>query len=86
MLFFMKKNLTALGETHIVTVDGTAGNSRVCDECYGETWQLILQRIIAVDQCRCLNAVEKMYAGKKGFLVIRTTNGLRDWRLFRMCL
>ena len=26
------------------------------------------QRIIAAVQCRCLNAVQNMYAGKKGFL------------------
>lgn len=66
-VIFYEDEFNALGETHIVTVDGTAGTKGFVTnvmECLGNDFSTYY----SCGPMPMLNAVEKMYDGKKGFL------------------
>ena len=66
-VIFYEDEFNALGETHIVTVDGTAGTKGFVTnvmECLGKDFSTFY----SCGPMPMLNAVEKMYDGKKGFL------------------
>ena len=82
---FYEEEFSELGETHIVTVDGTQGTAgfvtTVMEKLGNE-----FSTYYSCGPMPMLDAVAKHVRGKKGFLVFRTTDGLRNWCLFRMCL
>jgi dihydroorotate dehydrogenase electron transfer subunit len=64
---FYNEEFKALGETHIVTVDGTAGTLGFVTNVM-EKLGTDFSTYYSCGPMPMLNAVEKMYEGKKGFL------------------
>ncbi|WP_342509336.1 dihydroorotate dehydrogenase electron transfer subunit [Sporosarcina sp. FSL K6-2383] len=64
---FYEEKFAALGDTHIVTVDGTAGTAGFVTTVM-ETLGTEFATYYSCGPMPMLNAVEKMYVGKKGFL------------------
>ena len=64
---FYEEEFSALGETHIVTVDGTAGSQGFVTNVM-EKLGNDFSTYYSCGPMPMLNAVEKMYEGKKGFL------------------
>lgn len=64
---FYEEEFSALGETHIVTVDGTAGTKGFVTNVM-ETMGNDFATYYSCGPMPMLNAVQKMYEGKKGFL------------------
>jgi dihydroorotate dehydrogenase electron transfer subunit len=64
---FYNEEFKALGETHIVTVDGTAGTLGFVTNVM-EKLGMDFSTYYSCGPMPMLNAVEKMYEGKKGFL------------------